>query len=385
MNFSNVVLVLAISHGFLLSLFILKKNRRFLPNKILFFFITVCNLILFNLLYTDLKLEMKFPYIPLVLDSLVYLPGPLFYQYVKYVLAGLKRFQRIDFLHYLPYLIYLIITVPDYFKPEIVVINSFKEIYTDHPPFMSIVFNWSIFFQIIIYLFLAYYNIYKYSNKITQYYSSVDEFNTNWMKILVVVFLFGILVFGAENALFSFGINLSNYFTLSSVIFGISIYSFGYFGLIKADGLFCIDFNELKIFQSEEKKKYVKSGLEPEKANEICNKLLKLMDTEKPFLDSSFNLQKLANRLKVPSYYLSEVLNVQLKKSFYEFINFYRINEVRKILEENIDKNRNILEIAYACGFNSKSTFNKFFKKYYGVTPSEYRDRVLKDRQLNIS
>lgn len=67
------------------------------------------------------------------------------------------------------------------------------------------------------------------------------------------------------------------------------------------------------------------------------------------------------------------LVNTYLGQNFYNFINKYRIEEVKKKLSEDNSKENNILTIALETGFNSKSTFNTVFKKIEGVTPSEYR------------
>ena len=70
---------------------------------------------------------------------------------------------------------------------------------------------------------------------------------------------------------------------------------------------------------------------------------------------------------------LSEVLNSDLGKTFYDFINGYRVDDVRRRLAESESRNLNVLTLAMDAGFASKSTFNQVFKKLTGHTPSTYR------------
>jgi len=81
----------------------------------------------------------------------------------------------------------------------------------------------------------------------------------------------------------------------------------------------------------------------------------------------------LANELKMPSFVLSQVLNITAKQNFYEFINNYRIQESKRLLTSSTENNKTILEILYKCGFNSKSVFNSAFRKYTNMTPSEFK------------
>ena len=75
--------------------------------------------------------------------------------------------------------------------------------------------------------------------------------------------------------------------------------------------------------------------------------------------------------------YLSQIINDSLQKNFFDFINFYRIEESKNYLSDSKYKKLNILEVLYEVGFNSKSTFNKVFKEHTGLTPTEYRQQKL--------
>ncbi|MBN2403685.1 MAG: AraC family transcriptional regulator [Spirochaetes bacterium] len=72
---------------------------------------------------------------------------------------------------------------------------------------------------------------------------------------------------------------------------------------------------------------------------------------------------------------LSFLINIRLNKNLCDFINKYRIREVLNILNESINETVDILSIAFKCGFNSKTTFNRVFKKKMGITPSMHKNR----------
>jgi AraC-like DNA-binding protein len=97
------------------------------------------------------------------------------------------------------------------------------------------------------------------------------------------------------------------------------------------------------------------------------------MESNKPYLEPDLSIYKVAASLDVPRHHVSQVINEQAKKSFYDFVNSYRVEEVKKMLISPAMNNRNILGIALDCGFNSKATFNAAFKKYTGMTPSAYQ------------
>lgn len=121
---------------------------------------------------------------------------------------------------------------------------------------------------------------------------------------------------------------------------------------------------------SSDMPKYTKSKITEEQLNEYEEKLYRIMDEEKLFLDIDLSLDKLAKHLKIPKYHLTQLFSLRVDKNFNQFVNFYRINYACAMLDEMKDVKIEVL--IYECGFNSKSTFNRRFKAITGVTPSEY-------------
>jgi AraC-like DNA-binding protein len=150
----------------------------------------------------------------------------------------------------------------------------------------------------------------------------------------------------------------------------ILIYAIGYMGL-KQPEIF-LDPSSIPP-QSEGTEKYRRSGLSDESAEEIKRKLLTLMTSDKPFLSKDLTLQKLAELLKTSSHNLSEVINTRIHQSYYDFINQYRVEEFKSRLTDPESERYNLLSIAFDSGFQSKGTFNSIFKKFTGMTPSEFK------------
>lgn len=118
-------------------------------------------------------------------------------------------------------------------------------------------------------------------------------------------------------------------------------------------------------------KKNEKTNISRKKSEEYYNKLLFFMEKNKMYINPDLTLSELAEELNISSNNLSFIINKYTNLKFYDFINTYRVEEAKKyLIDSEID---NILEIAYNAGFKSKSTFNKIFKKYTQVTPSEYK------------
>ncbi len=107
------------------------------------------------------------------------------------------------------------------------------------------------------------------------------------------------------------------------------------------------------------------------------DKLNKLISEDRIHLDTELNEQKLADIMDVQSYILSIVLNDYLGKSFSAFINEKRIEEAKRLLENENNKDLTIFAIAVDSGFRSESVFYVNFKKQTGLTPKQYKKRYL--------
>jgi AraC-like DNA-binding protein len=121
-------------------------------------------------------------------------------------------------------------------------------------------------------------------------------------------------------------------------------------------------------------RRYEKSGLDGAKLDEYAATLMTFMEKSRIYLDPDLSLDELASRLKMSRHHLTQLLNDRLMKNFYSFINEYRIGVAIATLDDQ-GTEVNILSLAFDCGFNSRSSFNNYFKKITGCTPSAYRKR----------
>ncbi|WP_231590735.1 helix-turn-helix domain-containing protein [Hymenobacter terrenus] len=100
-------------------------------------------------------------------------------------------------------------------------------------------------------------------------------------------------------------------------------------------------------------------------------KLLRLMAEEQPWLEPELTLAELAHRLRTNTSLLSHVINTGCGQNFNDFVNSYRVVEAERKLQDPRLAHYSLVGIALECGFNSKSTFNRVFKKLTGRTPGE--------------
>jgi len=124
------------------------------------------------------------------------------------------------------------------------------------------------------------------------------------------------------------------------------------------------------------KKKYSRSGLTKGAAEELHRKLKQIIASEKIFKESELTLTDLSKKLGTHPNYLSQVINEKEGKNFYDYINTLRTEEFIKVITSPNNQKFTLLSLAFECGFNSKSSFNKYFRKVTGVSPSEYLQRL---------
>lgn len=135
--------------------------------------------------------------------------------------------------------------------------------------------------------------------------------------------------------------------------------------------------------QATPDRQYKKSALDETRMDAYETSIRAFMEKSKIYLEPEISLEDLSERSNIPKHHITQLLNEHLDKNFYTFINEYRIQEaVAKLKDPELDIN--ILSLAYDCGFNSKSSFNNYFKKITGLTPSGYRKKIQENIPVTI-
>jgi AraC-like DNA-binding protein len=152
------------------------------------------------------------------------------------------------------------------------------------------------------------------------------------------------------------------------------VYALGYKILVKPDFLLFQKKHKIIEYKPE---KYSRSGLTESKASEYLELLEKYMLSQKPFLNADLSIHELADQLGISKHYLTQVLNEKSGKNFYEYINCYRVEEVKNLMTNPLFSNFNLPALGLQAGFKSKTAFNINFKKSTGLPPSEWKKRFV--------
>ncbi|WP_250255765.1 helix-turn-helix domain-containing protein [Chryseobacterium sp. Marseille-Q3244] len=224
----------------------------------------------------------------------------------------------------------------------------------------------------VVYIVLCFLALRKYQKMLPEYYSALEKINLNWLKYIIVSL---IILFIGVFCMIALGTR-TDIIPFDKIFRIVAVVQSGY--------LFCIVFFSLRqslVFHQQGKLDMNNVAAKEEKINildkngsdTVSQKLLKFMETEKPYLDEELSLQKLSSLMNISTHQLSQTINQALHTNFYKFVNAYRIEEVKKKLRDPEFEKYSILGIAFESGFNSKSTFNKIFKEETGMTPSEFK------------
>ncbi len=377
LTITNIILLIGAAQAFLLSMLIYHKHLQLYPNRFLGTLMLFYGIVLLNLLIQDSETTSIPRTMMLVISGLSLTISPLHFLYTKYVLHPSKRLSKFELWHLLPLGLYEGAVLLNIFLPS----DPTREIFS-HYPAHFLLFNWILLTQGFVYMYYTLRGLRRFDDQIKLLFSSIEHRQLTWLQNITYLSVNTWIVFGIENFCLTLGYNVSN-FTLSSVFYAVYVYIIGYLGLIKSDVLSSTEFTTSTSLATEVTEiKYEKSGLSAEAAEEYETRLLELMNSEHPYTNSDLTLNLLAEKMGITSHNLSEVMNTRLNQNFYDFINHYRIEQVKKDLSDPGKKHLKILSIAFDAGFSSKTTFNTIFKSKVMMTPSEYRKRSLTDENI---
>jgi AraC-like DNA-binding protein len=318
-----------------------------------------------------------YPHLLKIQDPFYVLGAPLLYLYVRTLIKGKAGLGRKDILHFLPFALCLVYLLPFYFQSGAAKLFSVAS-YFDYWARWAYLRSTTLIVQSIIYLSLIAWMLAGYSRKLKTKTSPREEsvlFQVRFLlATITAVWILGSLKFVLTTIFPTYDTETVDLLIPASL--SVFVYAMGYIGLRRPEALTGVE--ELP----PASRRYEKSTLTVERSETYRQRLLDLMNGEKPYLDGELTLQKLAKALAVSPHHLSQTINEQLNQSFIDFINGYRVEEAKRMLGDPAKKHYSILAVSEEVGFNSKSAFNTAFKKHANMTPSEFRKTISTDGRL---
>ena len=332
--------------------------------------------------------HVTFPYFLGLEIPMPLLYGPFLFLYTV-ALTDQEHNKKINPLHFIPFVLALLSTLPFHalsFPQKIKVYQDGGRAYE----LLSLIILIAVLISGFLYTFISLQKLKKHRKTIAEQFSYTEKINLKWLSYLILgsSIIWLVAIFRQDN------------YTFSAVV--LYVLFIGYFG-IKQVGIFTNTvpqiqneiletssievnktsndtlFDEKEIEVQPEKIKYEKSKISSDEVSTIQKNLLVLMQTEKTYTDPELTLSDLAQKINVHPNTLSQIINSVEQKNFYEYINDLRVEEFKKLIAIPDNQKFTLLSLAFDSGYNSKTAFNRNFKKNTGHSPSDYL------KQMNIS
>ncbi len=307
--------------------------------------------------------------------------GPFLYLYVRTLCQQKQKLEFIDGLHLLPFIIFSVSAVTSDAPVDEDLLNGgvFQ--------LNRLIYSMGSLASVAVYIPLTLKRLRRHRNDLLEYFSYTSaKISLNWLRMVVTGFsvMFALTFISAlvNVAIGKYTIHPGLFLFLGFAAFA---FTFTYFGIRqpiiytkKVDERFVDEMEEVEEAEVEEEStgKYSHSSLSVTQAEQYIQQLTAYLEEGKPFIHRDLTIQDVAKELDIPQHHLTQAINEQLEKNFYTLVNEYRIEEVKKRLIDPKSAHLNILAIAHDAGFNSKSSFNMTFKKYTGMTPTQFRKEM---------
>lgn len=367
-GFETALVLMASLHGLLLALILFFNNRlRSKSNRFLAIAILAASVVLSLdiIYYFDIEdqLPIVLQYIPLYWRSAVPVGIFFFVLYLinpKHQLSGIEKWGVVFIAaEVFTQLLYIPVNI---FSSNEDTLHLSEGILEGVEQLIGLVASF-LFFG------LANKRVSQYQKYLYNNYSTTNDKSLKWVQwflwINIGITLLWLVSF--VQAIAGFYDEATQTFVWATISLGFSLFFIGYYLILKYNWFYVVPIEQEK--QEDELQKNKLSS----KTDTYYQNLLQLMKEEKLYTNVELTLQNLSEQLGISPGYISRIINEKEGKNFFEFVNTYRVEEVKEKLVDEEYHHYSILGIGLESGFKSKSTFHTVFKKFTGQTPSSYK------------
>ena len=365
----NGILIFGIIQALFFSLQYSTKKNKTLSDKIVGFWLLILAIQIFFIVL-NLNNQNKTGFLFISNSQLFFtlLHGPFLFLYVQKLVFREPSFTKKDAYHFIPFIIGLVLSLIFCF------INIDNRLLVKGIAGAGTISG-------LIYCIITLSLLQKHKRRIKNNFSYTERINLNWLLNLTIgmfTIWVGASVLVILSRFCSINLSLIWFFTIVPVF----IFYIGFCGIrqqiiytapvTKAQNKLSVSTTEMPVKISDS---YKKSGLQVDSMKTIHARLLKSMQQDRLFLNPTLSLSALSKELNIPAHHLTQTLNEYANMSFYDFVNTFRVNDFKERIHAPENKNFSLLGIAFDCGFNSKSSFNRIFKQKTGLSPSEFQKK----------
>ncbi|MEO0506762.1 MAG: helix-turn-helix domain-containing protein [Bacteroidota bacterium] len=301
--------------------------------------------------------------------------APLIYLYVKSITRSSFRLRIKDFLHFLPLILFVLYRIGIYtydaLQPDFVFVQNGELKLLVDEVFVLPMMSYFGYAQMLLYLAFTFQMFIQYRTKLQAYFSNTYDLELNWIRNFLLLYTFLFCYDITQSIVQNFFVDL-HYTQMWWLVFcsGLTIL----YVAIKGYFTDTSKLNQLKFdFIPEQVASETRESTLSKTISEQEIEMVKtLMMKKKPYLNPELNLVELAKLAEMSRGQLSGIINSGFGKNFNDFVNLYRIEAFKDKVGDAAHEKLSLLGIAYECGFNSKATFNRVFKKLTNSSPTEY-------------
>lgn len=312
-------------------------------------------------------------------NSANFLIAPLIYYYIKSLFTQVNYSSICFWFAFLPFLLhFLFFAIPlSLSSPKDGLIVDYLHLFLDNPTFFYAIET----LYLLCFTILALYLLEQSTTALTAYYSNLTKTDILWSKRLLLGVIFYLIIdigLTISEACLDKALIAPYYINVLTML--VVILYLGYYGFFQSQMLlpsFLLDkTGTFKSTSTPEKSIRPSAIFSKEEIRQITSAIEQALNNEKAYLNATLTLSDLAKAVQLTDKKLSTFINQELATNFYELVNRYRIAAFKSEVILTTNQNLTIWGIASQCGFNSKTSFNRIFKKQTGLTPSQYQKTI---------
>jgi len=353
----QLITVCSVINGFVFAFLLFEKKENRQANR--FLSLTILSTCLtFTPFILDASIWKAYEWLAWLPFSLSYWIGPSFYFYIKTLTEGPNSFRRKDFWHFTPIILNYLHSIY-----HAIIVNTNPWPWFHH---IAEILESAAILSVLIYLFFSFHLVKSYQHSLLNRVSYTEMIDLQWVHrfifviagscVLILIFIITSMIEGGKYTLQDW----DDPRAFALLIYAGVLYWLSISGFKQAQ--------THRIFKLEEA-----TEEEHDRYSEVIQKISSAIESHKLYRNPELSLSDLSKFVNISERGISNTINQELNKNFFQLINEYRVEEVKDRLRDPNYKHLKILSIAFDAGFNSKASFNRVFKAYTGQTPKAYK------------